>query len=80
MARPIKIPANFCLADITVDPSTGMITLRAQFPNPDHILLPGMFARVQLEQAVDQDAISVPQRAVALGGKWFSNRHDRDSG
>jgi len=55
-------------SDITVDPTTGMITLRAQFPNPDHILLPGMFARVQLEQAVDPDAISVPQRAVALNG------------
>jgi len=54
-------------ADITVDPATGMITLRAEFPNSDHLLLPGMFARVQLEQAVDQNAISVPQRAVALG-------------
>lgn len=60
-------PGKLLFSDITVDPSTGMITLRAQFPNPDHILLPGMFARVQLEQAVDQDAISVPQRAVALG-------------
>ncbi len=59
-------PGKLLFADITVDPSTGMITLRAEFPNPDHILLPGMFARVQLEQAVDQNAISVPQRAVTL--------------
>jgi membrane fusion protein, multidrug efflux system len=63
-----KEPGKLLFSDITVDPSTGMITLRAEFPNPDHILLPGMFARVQLEQALDQDAISVPQRAVALGG------------
>lgn len=63
-----KESGKLLFSDITVDPSTGMITLRAEFPNPDHILLPGMFARVQLEQAVDQDAISVPQRAVALSG------------
>ena len=63
-----KYPGKLLFADITVDPSTGMITLRAEFPNPDHILLPGMFARVQLEQAMDQNAISVPQRAVALSG------------
>jgi membrane fusion protein, multidrug efflux system len=55
-------------SDITVDPSTGMITLRAEFPNPDHILLPGMFARVQLEQAIHQNAVTVPQRAVTLNG------------
>ena len=63
-----QYPGKLLFSDITVDPSTGMITLRAEFPNTDHILLPGMFARVQLEQAVDQDAISVPQRAVTLGG------------
>ncbi len=62
-----QYPGKLLFSDITVDPATGMITLRAQFPNPDHLLLPGMFARVQLEQAVAQDAISVPQRAVALG-------------
>jgi len=61
-------PGKLLFRDMTVDPTTGMITLRAEFPNPDHILLPGMFARVELEQAVAEDAISVPQRAVALGG------------
>ncbi len=54
-------------SDTTVDPTTGMITLRAQFPNPKHLLLPGMFARVQLEQAVDTKAVTVFQRGVALG-------------
>jgi len=62
-----QYPGKLLFSDITVDPSTGMITLRAQFPNPGRILLPGMFARAQLEQAVNQNAISVPQRAVALG-------------
>lgn len=63
-----KYPGKLLFADITVDPSTGMITLRSEFPNPDHLLLPGMFARVQLEQAIDQNAVTVPQRAAALNG------------
>ena len=54
-------------SDITVDPTTGMVTLRAEFPNPDDLLLPGMFARGQLEQAVNGKAITVPQQAVAHG-------------
>jgi membrane fusion protein (multidrug efflux system) len=44
-----------------------MVTLRAVFPNPDHLLLPGMFARGLLEQAVDARAITVPQRGVSVG-------------
>jgi membrane fusion protein (multidrug efflux system) len=54
-------------SDITVDPTTGMITLRGEFPNPDDLLLPGMFARARLEQAVDNQAVTVPQRGVAYG-------------
>jgi membrane fusion protein (multidrug efflux system) len=52
-------------SDITVDPNTGMLGLRAEFPNPDRLLLPGMFARARLEQAVNEEAITVPMRAVA---------------
>jgi membrane fusion protein, multidrug efflux system len=63
-----QYPGKLLFADITVDPSTGMITLRSEFPNPDHILLPGMFARVQLEEAIDQNAVTVLQRAAALNG------------
>lgn len=57
-------------ADATVDESTGMVTLRAEFPNPDKDLLPGMFARASVAQAVLENAITVPQRAVtrAAGG------------
>lgn len=63
-----KEQGKLLFSDISVDPSTGMITLRAEFPNPNHILLPGMFARVQLEQAIDQNAVTVLQRAAALNG------------
>ncbi len=46
-------PGKLLFSDITVDPTSGMVTLRAEFPNPEHLLLPGMFARGELEQAVD---------------------------
>ncbi|WP_428662700.1 efflux RND transporter periplasmic adaptor subunit [Reyranella sp.] len=51
-------------SDTTVDPSTGQVTLRAEFPNPDGDLLPGMYVRVQIVQGVDPDALAVPQQAV----------------
>ncbi|MGH7950782.1 MAG: efflux RND transporter periplasmic adaptor subunit [Limisphaerales bacterium] len=54
-------------SDVTVNPDTGMVTLRAEFPNPDDLLLPGMFARARVEQAVDSNAIAVPQRGVIYG-------------
>jgi membrane fusion protein (multidrug efflux system) len=54
-------------SDVTVNPTTGMVTLRAEFPNPDELLLPGMFARARVEQAVETNAITVPQRGVTYG-------------
>lgn len=51
-------------SDITVDESTGMIKMRAETPNPERLLLPGMFARARLEQAVNTQAITVPQRGI----------------
>jgi membrane fusion protein (multidrug efflux system) len=48
----------------TVDSTTGQVTLRGEFPNPKGDLLPGLYVRVRIEQAVRQDALSVPQRAV----------------
>jgi membrane fusion protein (multidrug efflux system) len=50
--------------DITVDPGTGSVTVRAVFPNPDHILLPGMFVRASIEQGVNDQALLVPQVGV----------------
>lgn len=50
---------------VTVDQTTGSITLRAVFPNPDHTLLPGMFVRARLEEGVNPNAMLVPQQGVA---------------
>ena len=50
---------------VTVSESTGAITLRAVVPNPDGVLLPGMFVRALIEQGVDDQALLVPQRAVS---------------
>jgi membrane fusion protein, multidrug efflux system len=52
-------------ADVTVDPATSSQTVRAVFPNPQHLLLPGMFVRGQLTQGVQTRAILIPQRAVS---------------
>lgn len=52
-------------ADVTVDPNTGSQVIRALFPNPNGLLLPGMFVRASLAQGTDQNAILVPQRAVS---------------
>ncbi|ANI84141.1 MULTISPECIES: multidrug efflux RND transporter periplasmic adaptor subunit AcrA [Kosakonia] len=49
---------------VTVDQTTGSITLRAVFPNPDHSLLPGMFVRAKLEEGVNPNAMLVPQQGV----------------
>ena len=49
---------------ISVDPGTGQVTVRSEFPNPDQILLPGMYVRVRLPQAVDENALLVPQQAL----------------
>jgi membrane fusion protein (multidrug efflux system) len=51
-------------SDTTVDPGTGQVTLRGEFPNPKMSLLPGMYVRVQIEQGIDPDALAVPQQAI----------------
>ncbi|WP_166422140.1 efflux RND transporter periplasmic adaptor subunit [Paraglaciecola sp. 20A4] len=52
------------MQEVSVDASTGTVTLRAEFPNPDGILLPGMFVRTKVNEAVDEHAILVPQQGV----------------
>jgi len=54
-------------SDVTVDRSTGQLLLRGEFPNPDGLLLPGMYVRVRVAQGSDPAAILVPQRAVQRG-------------
>ncbi|MGE4298038.1 MAG: efflux RND transporter periplasmic adaptor subunit [Desulfovibrionaceae bacterium] len=56
-------------ADITVDQSTGVVTLRTVFPNPDGDLLPGLYVRAVLEEGVNEHAILAPQRAVSRDAK-----------
>ncbi|MEZ2584085.1 efflux RND transporter periplasmic adaptor subunit [Kluyvera intermedia] len=51
-------------SDVTVDESTGSITLRAIFPNPQHTLLPGMFVRARIDEGVNPNAMLVPQQGV----------------
>lgn len=58
------MPGKLLFSDLTVDAATGQITLRAQVPNPDGLLLPGLYVRVRLEQAQAENAIVLPQQAV----------------
>ncbi|HHS7358897.1 TPA: multidrug efflux RND transporter periplasmic adaptor subunit AcrA [Salmonella enterica] len=62
----IKFPQSGTLefSDVTVDQSTGSITLRAIFPNPDHTLLPGMFVRARLQEGTKPTALLAPQQGV----------------
>ena len=53
--------------DLSVDPSSGQVTLRAELPNPAGLLLPGMYVRVRIEQAQAEAGIVVPQQAVTRG-------------
>ncbi|APA86733.1 efflux RND transporter periplasmic adaptor subunit [Paraburkholderia sprentiae WSM5005] len=50
--------------DVTVDPGTGSVTVRAIFKNPNHVLLPGMFVRAKIDEGVNQNALIVPQVGV----------------
>jgi len=50
--------------DITVDPSTGSVTVRSIVPNTNHVLLPGMFVRARIDAGVDENALLVPQTGV----------------
>ena len=56
-------------SDVTVDPTTGSVTLRALFPNPEGILLPGMFVQTVIKEGVNEQAILIPQQGVARDPK-----------
>jgi membrane fusion protein (multidrug efflux system) len=53
------------VAEVTVDVGTGSVTLRALMPNPERLLLPGMFVREQIQEGVRQGAVLVPQQGVS---------------
>ncbi|MGV8042407.1 MAG: lipoprotein [Thermoanaerobaculaceae bacterium] len=66
---PYPLEGTLKFADVTVEPTTGSVTLRMVFPNPDQILLPGMFVRAIVEQGVDESAILAPQMGVTRNPK-----------
>ncbi len=59
------LPGTLQFSEVSVDPTTGSVTLRAEFPNPDRKLLPGMFVHALLKEGTQEDAILVPQQAVS---------------
>ena len=59
--------------DVTVDQTTGSVTVRAIFPNPNRVLLPGMFVRAQIEEGVNNNAFLVPQVGVTRDQKGQAN-------
>jgi membrane fusion protein (multidrug efflux system) len=55
--------------EVSVDQATGSVTLRAQFPNPHEVLLPGMYVRAVLDEAVNRAAVLAPQQAISRDAK-----------
>jgi len=66
---PYPLKGAFEFRDVTVDPSTGSVTLRVVFPNPDRVLLPGMFVRARVMEGVKEEAILIPQQGVSRDPK-----------
>lgn len=61
------LPGRIFFTDMAVDPGTGSVSLRAEFPNPKRELLPGMFVRIRFPEALAENVIRIPQRAVQIG-------------
>ncbi len=66
---PYSLDGIFQFSDITVDPTTGSVTLRILFPNPEGILLPGMFVQTIIKEGVNEQAILIPQQGVSRDPK-----------
>ncbi len=62
-------PGTLEFSDVTVDPTTGSVTLRAVFPNPDGLLLPGMYVRAKIVKGEVEQGILIPQAGVAVDPK-----------
>jgi membrane fusion protein (multidrug efflux system) len=60
---------TFEFSEVTVDQTTGTVTMRARFPNPDGLLLPGMYVRARIVEGVNEKAILAPQQAVSRNEK-----------
>lgn len=66
---PYPLAGTLQFRDISVDPTTGSVILRILFPNPQGILLPGMFVRAVVEEGVSRQALLIPQQAVSRDPK-----------
>ena len=73
-------PGKLLFAEATVERSSGQVTLRAEFPNPDGLLLPGMYVRVSVDQATEPDAIAIPSQAVQRDPKGGAQVYVVDEG
>jgi len=67
--RDYPIEGRLQFTDVTVDQNTGSVTLRAIFPNPNGVLLPGMYVRAKVTEGVDPNGILAPQQAVGRDEK-----------
>jgi membrane fusion protein, multidrug efflux system len=66
-------PGTLEFSEVTVDEGTGSVTLRALMPNPEHLLLPGMFVREEIQEGVRQDAVLAPQQGISHDQKGEPN-------
>ena len=60
-----SLPGRLQFSAVNVDPSTGTVLVRALFPNPQHLLLPGMYVHAELAEGIDKGALLVPEQAVS---------------
>jgi membrane fusion protein (multidrug efflux system) len=67
--HPYPLPGRLKFSEVTVDPGTGSVTLRAEFPNKDSTLLPGMFVHERIQEGVNDKAILAPQQGVTHNQK-----------
>ncbi|MBZ5664142.1 MAG: efflux RND transporter periplasmic adaptor subunit [Acidobacteriia bacterium] len=79
---PYPLVGTLQFRDVTVDPTTGSVTLRLVFPNPNQVLLPGMFVRAVVEEGVSEHALLAPQQGVTRDTKgtpiaWIVNREEK---
>ena len=67
--KAYSLEGTLQFSDVTVDPTTGSVTLRLVFPNPEGVILPGMFVKTIIKEGVNDQAILVPQQGVARDSK-----------
>jgi membrane fusion protein (multidrug efflux system) len=68
-STPYSLEGVLQFSDVTVDPTTGSVILRVVFPNPEGILLPGMFVQAVIKEGINEQAILIPQQGVSRDSK-----------